>query len=263
MKTQLTITTHPVVVALAATFLFIESVLLLHGPLLLLDVLLVFSLTLAAYSFPFLIGTPLGGNKFIDRIFFVLAVISAIISLMLSDMLPRMLVLSSCFVLFFLYRYGAIDGFSFRGSPMLKGPVIALCWTIITVYLPVNMYKITIDNFELISVLMLNFCMVLAMSWLCDLADLKNDAEKGLQTMSVLIGSRNTILLVLLVMMVCTAALTFMVPLSSAILKGALVADALTGLAILSVSKLPVSSAKWMVDALMLCKPLALICLLA
>ncbi|MFM7053254.1 MAG: hypothetical protein ACKOX7_00785 [Bacteroidota bacterium] len=263
MKEQITITTHPVVVALAATFLFIECVLLLHGPLLLLDVLLVFSLTLAAYSFPFLNGTPLGGNKLVNQIFFVLAVISAVISLILGGMLPRMLVLNSCFILFFFYRFGSSLGFSFRGSPMLKGPVIALCWTIITVYLPVNIYKITIDNFELVSMLMLNFCMVLAMSWLCDLADLKNDAEKGLQTITVLIGSKNTILLLLLVMIVCTAALTLLVPLSSAVLKGALVADALTGLAILAVSKLPVSSAKWMVDALMLCKPLAVICLLA
>lgn len=144
---------------------------------------------------------------------------------------------------------------------MLKGPIIALCWTIITVYLPFYIYEITIGTHELASIVMLNFCLVLAMAWLCDLADLKKDVEKGLQTISVQLGPKHTILLVLLVMLACTIAIALSMPLSSNVLRGALVADVLVGLAILAVTKLPRSSAKWMVDALLLSKPLAVICL--
>lgn len=260
MKKQFTITTHPVVVALGATLLFMESVMLFHAPLLLLDLLMVFSLTLSAYAFPSA-NEFSGLSKVINRVFFLVAVTSAVLSLLMGGTLSRMMILSSCLILFFFYRFGSVIGFSFRGSPMLKGPIIALCWTIITVYLPVNIYEITIYNLELTAMVMLNFSMVLAMAWLCDLADLKNDAGKGLQTISVQLGPKGTILLVLLVMLACTIALALAIPPSSNVLRGALVTDVFVGLAILTVAKLPGSSAKWMVDALLLCKPLAMICL--
>lgn len=262
MKTQLAITTHPVLVALGATLLFIESGLHFHAPFRWLDVGLVFSLTLAAYSFPYRKVASIS-HKTINWVFFLVAVFSAVMSILLGGMLSRMLVISSCFVLFLSYRFGSALGFSFRGSLLLKGPVIAICWTIITVYMPVNIHNIAIDSREVVPMALLNFCMVLAMAWLCDLADLKNDAEKGLQTISVRLGPERTILMALMIMMACTMVLAFLMPLSSFMLKGVVLADMLTGLAIIAVTKLPSKSAKWMVDALLLCKPLAMICILA
>ncbi|MGR6088511.1 MAG: hypothetical protein ACU4F9_10070 [Arcticibacter sp.] len=262
MKNQLTITTHPVVVASGATLLFMESVLLFRAPILLLDVLMVFSLTLSVYSFPSRNEASVS-YKTINWMFFALAVTSAIIAILLSGLLHRMLVLGIAFILFLLYRFGASIGFSFRGSPLLKGPVIALCWTIITVYLPFSLYDLAIETSDLFSLAILNFSMVMAMAWLCDLADLKNDVQEGLQTISVQLGPKRTISMVLMVMMACTIALTLFNPLSSIMFKGSVFADVLTGLAIIAVTILPASSAKWMVDALLLCKPLAVICMLA
>ncbi len=260
MKNQFTITTHPVVVALGATLLFIESVLLIHAPLLLLDVLMVFSLTLSAYTFPST-NKSSDSSKVANQVFFWVAVTSAVVSLLLGGTLSRMMILSSCLILFFFYRFGSVIGISFRGSPLLKGPIIALCWVIITVYMPVNIYEVTIDNLELTAMVMLNFSMVLAMAWLCDLADLKKDFEKGLHTISVQLGPKRTIMLVLLVMLACTIAIAVAIPISSKVLGVTMVAYVLVGLAILAVTKLSRSSAKWMVDALLLIKPLAVICL--
>lgn len=262
MKNQLTITTHPVVVAFAVTLLFIECVIHLHAHVLCLDILLVFSLALAAYSFPSF-NTGSVNHKTISRFFFVVAVTSALVAILLVGMIPRLLVLSSCFVLFLLYRFGHTFWFSFRGNPMIKGPLIALCWTMIIVFFPINIYKNTIGISELFSLMMLSFCMVLVMAWLCDLVDLKNDTENRLQTIAVQLGPKRTISLVLLVMMVCTITLTFINPLTGFLLKSVVLADVLIGIAILVVTKLPANSAKWTVDALLLCKPLVMICMIA
>lgn len=84
-------------------------------------------------------------------------------------------------------KYGV---FRLRQIKGLKIFLIAFSWTLVTVYIPINLY--TVNKLSLTIVLINNFLFIAILSLLSDIKDLQKDKENFLPSIPVLIGENKS-----------------------------------------------------------------------
>jgi 4-hydroxybenzoate polyprenyltransferase len=252
---------HRTTIASAACFLFIEQSLLLGISVNYLAALLIFSLSLAAYLFPQ--HKISGQSSYLSISFFIVSLFTSIWLLNEVDFKNFWPILCMVNLLFFTYRFNFIFGFSWRNHPATKGPAISLAWCLLTLG-SVVAFQGEISDLKLLGFLFgSNFSFVLALSWLCDVADKKQDVHHGLKTIANELGDQKTFFWAIAIALVNTFIVILVGTKYEGLLLSSLLALVAVGLSCIIVNRMPSLSAKWLVDSLLLTKPLMVIWMIA
>ena len=252
---------HRVVIASAGLFLFIESAILLQLPVDYLVALFVFSTTLTAYLVPQ--DFKWHPVAFFPSSLFLGSLLSTCWLLSYLDPLQFWPILMAATCLLVAYRFKVFNGYSLRNHPATKGTTIAFCWTMTTVGMLFSLHRGTTYDLNLYMLTSaINFSLVLALSWLCDVADRHHDTQHGLRSIATALGSKKT----MIASAMCVTSVMLVVVLFGhehhQFMLSASIAVLAVLVSMLAVKRFPATPAKWMVDALLLCKPMLVIWLL-
>lgn len=162
-------------------------------------------------------------------------------------------------MLLMAYRIEWFKGFSMRNHPATKGPAIALCWCCITVWLPVTAQQVGLLSQSVVALTVLNVSLLWSLSWLCDITDLHRDHEEGLITFPVYFGVRKTLWLSIVLAVGGSVSAVILTGMDLRVLGSAALTITVVGLSVLAVTRLNSWPAKWMVDTLLLSKPVMMI----
>jgi len=98
--------------------------------------------------------------------------------------------------------------FRLRQIKGLKIFLIAFSWTLVTVYIPINLY--IVNKISLTIVLINNFLFIAILSLLFDIKDVRKDKENNLPSIPVLIGEKNSYCIIRLVLAVLLISTYFL-----------------------------------------------------
>ncbi|HVD96681.1 MAG TPA: hypothetical protein VNB90_00665 [Cytophagaceae bacterium] len=148
----------------------------------------------------------LGHPKTFLSVYFFSVIGAGVLFLLLASKIYLVLLLAAILAVTYSIPFRWEDhDLSPRNIPFFKTILVAVVWTLVTVYIPCSMNGLAVDQF--LYWIVSEFLFLFSLSILFDIKDLRKDAAQGVKTIPRYLGVRFTVFISLLLMLVRTLLL--------------------------------------------------------
>ena len=251
-------------VAIFATLLFEETLVLIKSELIALNHLFVFFMFWSAYRFSVSSITFPGWGVTsynTDYALNVISLLGLLTALFVLKEPTHYLLVALAMLAFGFYRGSnslpILPRKGLRSSLWLKNTVLSTVWVMITVLLPVSLSGQPLFTASVLVISIMNWCLIYALSILCDVRDIEKDSFSGVITFPVYFGSGKSRMISYLLLTAGAAASIFIRDIDGKVLTGLLCGFFLAAiLAFFTNSSRKGSFYTWLVDGVIAVKAL-------